>query len=311
MKDAANRRVVIAGGTGFIGRALAAEFRARNYAVVVLSRKPRARDDGVAEAGWSPGSIGEWIKHLDGAAAVVNLAGRNISCRHTPENVRELRDSRVNSVNAIAAALERTTRPPGTWAQAGAVGFYGDTKNRWCDENSPSGNDTLAGICRLWEAAFHSARAAQTRRVLLRIGFVLGRDGGALPALARLVKYFLGGTVASGNQFISWIHVEDLCRMVVEAVEREELTGTFNAVGPNPVTNREFMRELRCALHRPWSPPAPEWAVKLGARLMGTEPSLALVGCRAAPRRFLEAGFQFKFAKLHLALKDIYPQDVR
>jgi uncharacterized protein (TIGR01777 family) len=175
-----------------------------------------------------------------------------------------------------------------------------------CDENSPAGSDTLAGICQPWEAAFNSAPAPKTRRVLLRIGFVLGRDGGALPVLGGLVKWFLGGTVGSGRQFISWIHVGDLSRMFIEAVERDELAGTFNAVGPNPVTNGEFMRELRRVLHRPWSPPAPEWAVKLGSRLLGTEPSLALTGCRVAPKRFLEAGFKFQFPELPGALKDLF-----
>ena len=186
------------------------------------------------------------------------------------------------------------------------MGFYGDPKDTLCDENSPAGDDTLAGICQPWEDAFNSAPAPNTRRVLLRIGFVLGRDGGALPLLAGLTKCFLGGTVGNGGQFISWIHAGDLSRMFIEAIEREELAGTFNAVGPNPVTNREFMRELRRALHRPWSPPAPEWGVKIGSRLMGTEPSLALTGCRVAPKRILEAGFKFQFTELPGALENLF-----
>jgi uncharacterized protein (TIGR01777 family) len=301
--------VVLAGGSGFLGRALAKELLAQDYEVVVLTRAPRKQTGGAKEVLWDGKSAGEWIQFLDGAEAVVNLAGRNIKCRYTPENLRELTESRVNSVLAIGAAMGRVTRPPGIWVQAGAIGFYGDPKDRLCEENSPAGSDTLAGICQPWEAAFNSAPALKTRRALLRIGFVLGSDGGALPVLAGLAKWFLGGTVGGGGQYISWIHVWDLSRMFIEAILRAELAGTFNAVSPNPVTNREFMRELRRALHRPWSPPAPEWAVKLGSRLMGTEPSLALTGCRAAPKRFLEAGFRFKFAELRPALKDIYPQD--
>ena len=303
------KRVVLAGGSGFLGRALAIELLARDYKVVVLTRAPRKQADGVKEVLWDGKSAGEWIQFLDGAEAVVNLAGRNIKCRYTPENLRELTASRVDSVLAIGAAMGRVTRPPRVWVQAGAIGFYGDPKDRLCDENSPAGSDTLAGICQPWEAAFNSAPAPKTRKLLLRIGFVLGSDGGALPVLAGLTRWFLGGTVGSGGQYISWIHVGDLSRMFIEAIERDELAGTFNAVAPNPVSNREFMRELRRALHRPWSPPAPEWAVKLGSRLMGTEPSLALAGCRAAPKRFLEADFQFKFAELRPALKDLYPQD--
>jgi len=300
------KRVVLAGGSGFLGRALAKELRARNYEVVVLTRSPRKQTVGANEISWDGKSSGEWIQFLDDAEAVVNLAGRNIQCRYTPENVRELKASRVDSVLAIAAAMSKITRPPHVWVQAGAIGFYGDPKERLCDENSPAGNDTLAGICQPWEAAFNSAPTPKTRRVLLRIGFVLGRDGGALPVLAGLVKWFLGGTVGSGKQFISWIHVLDLSRMFIEVIESDELAGTFNAVGPNPATNREFMRELRRALHRPWSPPAPAWAVNIGSRLMGTEPSLALTGCRVAPKRFFEAGFKFQFPELSGALENLF-----
>jgi len=300
------KRIVLAGGSGFLGRALAKELLARNYEIVVLTRSPRARNDGVNEILWDGKNSGEWIQFLDGAEAVVNLAGRSIQCRYTPENLRGLAASRVDSVRAIATAIGRVAQPPRVWVQAGAVGFYGDSKDRLCDENSPAGSDTLAGICQPWEAAFNSVMAPETRRVLLRIGFVLGRDGGALPVLAGLVKWFLGGTAGSGKQFISWIHAGDLSRMFIGAIERDELNGTFNAVGPNPVTNREFMRELRRALRRPWCPPAPEWSVKLGSRLMGTEPSLALVGCRVAPKRFLEAGFKFQFPELPGALKNLF-----
>jgi uncharacterized protein (TIGR01777 family) len=297
---------VLAGGSGFLGRALAIELLARDYEVVVLTRAPRKQADGAKEVLWDGKSAGEWIQFLDGAEAVVNLAGRNIKCRYTPENLRELTGSRVDSVLAIGAAMGRVTRPPRVWVQAGAIGFYGDPKDRLCNENSPAGSDTLAGICLPWEAAFNSAPASGARPVLLRIGFVLGRDGGALPVLAGLTRWFLGGTVGSGGQYISWIHVGDLSRIFIEAILRAELAGTFNAVSPNPVTNREFMRELRRALHRPWSPPAPEWAVKLGSRLMGTEPSLALAGCRVAPKRFLESGFTFQFPELPGALKNLF-----
>jgi uncharacterized protein len=301
------KRTVIAGGSGFIGRALAKELLARDYEVVVLTRSPRSQTGGIKEVFWDGKNSGGWFRLLDGAEAVVNLAGRNIKCRYTPENLRDLTASRVDPVVAIADTLGRVAQPPRVWVQAGAIGFYGDSRDRLCDEHSPAGNDALAGICRSWEAAFNSAPALRTRRLLLRIGFVLGRDGGALPVLAGLARWFLGGTVGDGKQFISWIHIEDLCRMFIEAIERDDLAGTFNAVGPKPVTNREFMRELRRARHRPWSPPAPEWAVKLGSRLMGAEPSLALTGCRCAPGRFFESGFQFKYADLPPALKDMFP----
>ena len=301
-----SRRIVLAGGSGFLGQSLAKELRARNHEVVVLTRTTRPRADGVIEAEWNGRQIGEWIKFLDGAEAVVNLSGKNINCPHTPENLRALAASRVDSVRAIQIALLHVKNPPRVWVQAGAVGFYGDCGDFLCDENTLNGSDNLAEICRQWEDAFHAVDAPKTRKILLRIGFVLGRDGGALPVLKKLAKWFLGGRTGSGRQFISWIHIADLARMFVEAIKREELSGTFNAVAPNPATNAEFMRELRRALHRPWSPPAPGWAVKFGSRLMKSEPSLALAGCRVAPKRFLEAGFKFRFPDLSDALKNLY-----
>jgi uncharacterized protein (TIGR01777 family) len=300
------KRVVLAGGSGFIGQLLAKELLARNYEVVVLTRSPRERGDGATQAEWSGMHIGEWIKHLDGADAVVNLAGRNINCLHTAKNVKEITESRVNSVRVIATAFNHIMHPPRVWVQAGAIGFYGDRGDQWCDENTPGGADKLAGVCRQWEDAFNSATVPRTRRVLLRIGFVLARNGGALPILARLTRWFCGGTVGTGKQYISWIHFADLKGMFIEALERKDLSGTFNATAPNAVTNKAFMAELRRVLHRPPSPPAPAWVVRLGSRLMQTDASLALSGCRCAPQRILEAGFRFRFRDLSSALNHIY-----
>jgi uncharacterized protein (TIGR01777 family) len=303
------KRVVLAGGSGFLGQALAKELLQRDYEVVVLTRALRERDedDEVKEVEWDGEHVGEWIKFLDGAETVVNLAGRNINCRHTPENLREITESRVNAVRAIAAAICHVKQPPRVWVQAGAVGFYGNCRDQWCDETAPNGRNSLAEVCRLWERACHAAASLHTRRVLFRIGLVLGRNGGALPILAHLTKWFLGGAAGSGKQYISWIHLADLTQMFMQAIEPDNyLAGTYNAVAPNPATNAEFMRTLRRTLYRPWCPPAPAWAVKLGSRLTQTEPSLALDGCRCAPKRLVEAGFKFQFPDLRGALKDIY-----
>ena len=255
---------------------------------------------------WDCEHIGEWIKCLDGAESVVNLAGRNINCRHTPENLLEITESRVNAVRAIAAAICHVKQPPRVWVQSGAVGFYGNCRDQWCDETAPNGRNSLAEICRLWEEACHPATSLHTRRVLFRIGMVLDRDGGALPMLTNLTRWFLGGAAGSGKQYISWIHLADLTRMFMQAIEPENyLDGIYNAVAPNPATNAEFMRTLRRTFYRPWCPPVPAWAVKLGSRLAQTEPSLVLDGCRCAPKRFLEAGFEFQFPDLRGALKDI------
>ena len=299
------KRIILAGGSGFIGTALAREFIGRGCDVTVLTRSPRPRMDAAREVAWNAKNPGEWVQLLEGAEAVINLAGKNINCPHTPDNLREITASRVDSVNAVAQAMAQLQTPPRVWVQASAAGFYGDTRDRLCDETAPNGDDALARVCREWEAAFAGAILPRTRKVTLRIGFVLGREGGALPVLARLTKAFLGGAAGNGRQYMSWIHFADLVQMFVATVERGELSGIFNAVGPNPITNAGFMRELRRALHRPWSPPAPALAVKLGAWLMRSEASLALCSQRCVPLRFAGAGFDFKFPELRPALADL------
>jgi hypothetical protein len=195
--------------------------------------------------------------------------------------------------------------PPAAVVQAGSLAIYGDAGERFCDEGAPAGEGFPVETCLLWEKAFDALPTPRTRRVLLRIGFALGRNGGALGTLAGLARWFLGGSAGSGTQYISWVHLHDLNRMFLWAIEREDIEGVFNATGPNPVTNADFMRELRSTLGRPWSPPAPAWAVRIGARLMGTEASLALTGRRCVPKRFLEQGFSFRHPRLKEALRDL------
>lgn len=298
-------RIVIAGGTGFIGSALARHFYRAGHDVVVLTRSLRERFDGVRETLWDGVHIGEWIQEFEGAQAVINLAGQSINCPHTPENLQAIHASRMNSVYAIAAALRQAKERPAVWVQASAVGYYGDTGDAICVESAPAGAGDLAKICVDWEGLTNAADRPLIRKVALRIGFVLGRDGGALPVLATLARMFLGGAAGTGQQYISWIHLDDLVRLFATVIPDEKFSGAYNAVTPNPVTNAEFMRELRRALHRPWSPPVPELAVKFGARLMKGEPSLALASSRCFPKRFTDAGFKFNFPDLGPALRDL------
>lgn len=304
----ARKRIVIAGGTGFIGSELTRELLPRNYDVVILTRKPKPRHDGVVEVGWDSKFIGDWIKHLDGAEAVINLAGKTINQKFTAEHLREVAESRINAVRTLAVACAHVAVPPRVWIQASAIGFYGNRGSETCDEKSISGYNKLAEICQQWEGVFNSANVPKTRKVLLRLGIVLGRNGGALPVLEKLTKWFLGGRAGNGRQYMSWIHIGDLNRLMIAATENKNISGLFNATAPEPVMNKEFMRELRRALHRPWCPPAPLWAVKLGAALMDGEPSLALISCRAVPKGLIDGKFQFQFPHLRTALGNFYPQ---
>ncbi|PYK72391.1 MAG: TIGR01777 family protein [Verrucomicrobia bacterium] len=299
--------MILAGGSGFIGQSLSPFLISKNYEVVVLTRGRSDHHGSIREAHWDGKTLGEWTQFVNGALGLVNLTGRSINTRHTPEHRREIIDSRVDSVRILGEAISRCAQPPKIFVQIAGVGVYGDKGERICDETTVPGDDFVSEVCKKWEAAFDFVDSPNTRRVLLRLGVVLGRNGGFLQILSKLTRWFLGGHVGNGRQYVSWIHIADLSRMILQAIEQEQLTSVFNATAPNPVTNAELMRELRRALHRPWSPPVPEFAARIGSWLMGTEASLALVSQRCVPKRFLENGFDFEFPTLRQALTNIFP----
>jgi uncharacterized protein len=299
------KTVIMAGGSGFLGKSLTPFLSACGYRVLVLSRSPKASGAEAETLHWDGKNPGMWSDALDGAFAVINLTGRSVDCRYTAKNRREILDSRLNSVRVLGEAIAKTRRPPGVFVQASSLAIYGDAGERMCDEQASSGSGFGAEVCLKWEAVVNSLNLPHTRTTVLRIGFALGRDGGALQTLAGLTRWFLGGSAGSGNQYVSWIHITDLNEMFKAAIENDSMNGVYNATGPEPVTNREFMCQLRSVLGRPWSPPVPSWAVEFGAFLMRTEASLALTGRRCIPARFLAGGFRFRFPELHPALSHL------
>jgi uncharacterized protein (TIGR01777 family) len=298
--------MILAGGSGFLGQHLARYFKVRQYQPVILTRTPQSRTDGIREVAWDGQSLGAWTDELEGAEVIINLAGKNVSCRYTPENRKEINESRTRSVEVVAEALNRCGNKPAVWIQAGSSAIYGDSGDRFCDESSPVGEGFPVETCLLWEKSWKEAEVPGVRKVYLRIGFVLGADGGVLSLLKRLALCFLGGTTGHGRQYISWIHMEDMLELTGWIIGRSDLEGIFNANAPEPVTNREFMRLLRAALSRPWSPPAPAWAVRIGTWVLRTEAILALTGRRVEPRRLLESGFRFRYEKLPEAFSDLF-----
>jgi uncharacterized protein (TIGR01777 family) len=300
-------RIILAGGSGFIGTSIAPFLHQRDYELVVLTRAPSHQEGAIRHVQWNGRTLGDWAEVLEDSLALVNLTGKSINCRHTRENRRQIIESRVNSVRILGEAIVRCAQPPKVFVQAAGVGIYGDKGKRWCDETAAHGHDFVTEVCEQGEAAFEKIDSPHTRKSLLRLGVVLGPGGGFLRVLARLTKAFLGGHVGDGQQFISWIHIADLRHIILAAIEREDLTGTFNTTSPNPVTNAELMRELRHALHRPWSPPVPKFAARIGSWLIGTEADLAFVSQRCTPKRLLERGFNFQFPQLRAALAEIYP----
>lgn len=295
-------RIVLAGGSGFLGKVLAGELARRGWEIVNLTRSPRSAVD--SDVAWDGVSVGEWSRCLDGAAALVNLTGRSVDCRYNRKNRAEIVDSRINSVRAVGTAIRRSHRPPPVWVQASSLAIYGDAAERVCDEDAPHGEGFSVQVCQQWERATAEESTPATRKVILRIGFVLG-GGGVLEKLARLARLGLGGTVGAGRQWISWIHVDDLNRMILWAIDNDFVSGVYHATGPTPTRNNEFMRELRRALGVWFGPWAPSLAVRIGCFFLRTEASLALTGRRCIPARALRQGFPFAHTDLRQSLQEL------
>ncbi len=300
-----SNRIIIAGGSGFVGQALAGSLLAAGYEVSILTRPGAARNLRGSAVSWDGATVGDWAKTLDDALAVVNLTGKGINCRQTDANQREIVRSRVASVEVLGEAIRRCNLPPQSFIQATAVGFYGDSGDKVCDESTPPGSGFLGDTCRQWERAVADSLTPGVRRAVIRLGVVLGRNGGAFPPLASLARWFLGGAVGSGRQYLSWLHLADAVRIFVAAITRDDMSGVYVAASPNPVSNGDFMRELRTAMHRPWSPPVPALAVHFASLLTGINADLALIGQRCQPQRLLEQGFAFEFPELGAALREL------
>lgn len=300
-------RIVIAGGTGFLGLSLARHLSESGNEVVLLSRQRPAEDLRWRQVTWDARSTGEWVRELEGASALVNLAGRTVDCIKTPDHCDEILRSRVEATEVLGRAVREVSSPPPVWVQMSTAHRYGDPPDCVCDEDSAFGYGLAPFVAQAWEDAFANAVLPEMRQVILRTSFVMGRDGGALQRLAKLVRWGLGGTVGSGRQGMSWIHVEDMNRLFVRAITEESMQGAYLATAPEPVSNAEFMRGLRHALKMPIGLPAASWMVRIGAPLvMRTDPELALYGRYCISRRLKEEGFEFSFPDLTSAFTDIY-----
>jgi uncharacterized protein len=298
-------KVVLAGGSGFVGGLLVREFGGAGYEVVVLSRED-GPVQGARVALWDGETVGEWARELDGADAVVNLSGAPITLKLTEENKRRIVDSRVHSTDAIGKAIVKSERPPPVWVNASAIGYYGDTGDRRTTEaDPPQGDSFFSTSVAEWERATERYETPGTRKVRLRSGIVLGREGGMLPILERLTKAFLGGRAGPGDQYIPWIHGADAAAMYRWAVETD-VEGPVNGTAPEPATNAEFMAALREVLRRPPAPPAPVFGIKIVGKLFGPDPEAVLMSSRVVPAVALERGFTFRYPDLREALKDLY-----
>lgn len=303
-------KVVVAGGSGFLGVSLAYHLMERGYEVVIVSRKPPKAKGNWQWTAWDGRTLGDWKMQLEDASAVVNLTGRTVDCRKTPDHQDEIIRSRVESVNVIGRALRACKKAPPVWVQMSTAHLYGDPPSVVCDESSAAGIGLAPTVAKAWEAALAENVLPDQRWVVVRTSFVIGRDrgcgNGALARLVPLARWGLGGRVGGGKQGMSWIHEVDMNRILTRAVEEPTMQGAYIASSPHPVSQVEFMRALRRAVGMPIGLPATEWMVRLGARwLLNTDPDLALYGRYVVPRRLLDEGFTFEYPELPPALNHL------
>ena len=308
-------KYVLAGGTGQVGMILRRALTAAGHEVVILTRRP-GQAAPAREVGWDGATLGPWTGEIDGSDVVINLAGRSVNCRYTPANLQAMMDSRVRSAEVIGQAIAAAARPPRVWLQMSTATIYANRFDAPNDEATGQLGGSEAGvpaywaysikIATNWERAQQRAGTPATRRVALRSAMVMSPDGGGVfGMLLGLARLGLGGPVAGGRQYLSWIHDRDFVRAVEFLVARDDLAGPVNLAAPGPLPQREFMRELRAAWGIPVGLPATKWMAEIGALVLRSDTELLLKSRRVVPGRLLEAGFGFEFPDWPAAARDL------
>ena len=298
-------RVVLPGGSGYVGRHLAARLQARGDEVTVLTRGPTGDRDGVRFVTWDGVGPGPWVAALEGADAIVHLAGRRVDVRPTARNIAELETSRVASVAAVGRAIAGLDDPPSTWVQLATLAIHGDAGEARLTEQSPvprHGPAQMVGVATAWERAVAAATVGLERTVVLRAGVAIGPGDPATAQLARLARWGLGGRIASGRQWVSWIALVDLLMVLERSLDDPSMEGVYLATAPVAVRNRELMAAVRRSVGRRIGLPAPRLAATVGAWALGADPALALTGRRGVPVRLRAAGVEFACPDIDTAL---------
>ncbi|MEU3280037.1 TIGR01777 family oxidoreductase [Streptomyces antibioticus] len=305
-------KIVVPGGTGQVGTVLRRALTAAGHEVVVLSRRP----SGPGERAWDGRTLGAWAAEIDGSDVVVNLAGRSVSCRYTPANLKAMMDSRVESARVVGEAIAAAARPPALWLQMSTATIYTHRFDAPNDEATGEIGGSEAGvpgywsysvdIATAWEREVEKADTPRTRTVALRSAMVMSPDrGGVFDVLSRLARLGLGGPVAGGAQYVSWIHDHDFVRAVEFLIAREDLTGPVNLAAPAPLPQRGFMRALRSAWGVPAGLPATRWMAGVGAFALRSDTELLLKSRRVVPGRLLGEGFAFEHPEWPEAAGDL------
>ncbi|NMM49974.1 TIGR01777 family oxidoreductase [Marinigracilibium pacificum] len=299
------RKIVIAGGTGFLGRLLSKYLYNAGFDVYILTRSVEISDK-FKYVYWDGQSLGRWTEILEGAEAVINLCGKSVNCRYNEHNKSLIYTTRIIPTNLLGRAISKCVNPPKVWMNSSSATIYADSYHQANTEDTGIiGEGFSVDVCRKWELEFNSFTLPKTRKVILRTSIVLGKNGGALIPIKTLVKFGLGGKHGSGDQFVSWIHEEDFCRAISFILEHSDLKGVINIAAPCPVTNFELMNTIRGIMKVPFGIPQGEKLLGFGALLIGTETELVLKSRRVVSNKLNYCNFKFKFNNVRHALKDL------
>ena len=301
-----NKRIVITGGSGFIGRSLIDLWQHDNN-IIVISRQEMPSADRVRYLHWDGVHKGPWCEALEQADILINLAGKSVNCRYTGKNKQEIFDSRTVTTRLLGEVIAGLKQPPKLWVNAASATIYRHAEDRPMDEfTGEMMNDFSVQVCKKWEQTFNDITLPHTRKAILRMGIVLGWEkGGVMYPYMNLLKFGLGGYQGNGKQRYTWVHIADVAGMITWLYENEHLSGVFNCTSPNPVLNKDFMRTLRQATGHLFGLPAPAFMLEIGAAIIGTESELLLKSRWVLPTRALKEGYTFRYPGLSKAIDHI------
>lgn len=300
------RKIVIAGGTGFLGSSLAAHFSDTHDRVIILTRGVSRANGSVENIHWDGGTLGDWKECLENADILINLNGKSVDCRYTEKNKKLIYATRLEATAVLGQGVQQCKQPPKLWINAASATIYRHALDKEMDEYTGEfGSGFSVDVCQQWEGAFNRFDLPKTRKVIIRTGIVLGKRGGPLKPLKMLAKLGAGGKQGNGNQYFSWLHEDDFVNIIEFICSNTQLSGAYNVTAPSPVSNQQVMKTMRAAVGIPFGLPLPEWLLEIGAILINTETELILKSRRVVPKKLIEAGYQFKFTDIEEALKDL------
>lgn len=299
-------KVVLAGGNGYLGTVLAQYYKELASEVVILSRKPAPAINNITTIVWDGKTEGDWVKALESADLLINLCGKNVNCRYTPQNKQEIISSRIVPTALLGKVITGLSHAPKLWINVTSATIYRHAEDHAQDEASGEiGYGFSIDVCKQWEQTFFDTVTPDTRKVALRMGIVLGHNDGVFPRLLNLVKLGMGGKQGDGEQYVAWVHEHDVARITDWLMQHPDIDGVINCTAPEAVKNHELMRLIRRAYGIPVGLPAPQWLLEIGAMVIGTETELILKSRWVSPRRLLDAGFRFQFPQAQHAIHDI------